>query len=183
MDLSGNDVFLVGGIQNITFFFADEAAAAANNVSLAYDAATQQVLLNMLDPSAFAQQLLKSPLLFLLSITEGSEFCYLRENITANNAACTSIFTVSVHALEMNDCPSNIAVTIPVTSTHSGPIVWQEPSLNATFPFLSNFQPGDAFPIGTTSVLYQLDSSIQSAVQSLASRITCQFNVCRPLFP
>ena len=176
------DVFVVDGIKSVEFSFiavnnSDNTNSAAN-LTLWYDFETKQVALSTADPAVFSNLLLDSPILFLMTVTDESVSCGHLVNASITNGGCSSSFVISLQTLEMNDCPSDIAVTVPVSSTFSPPIVWQEPNLVAAFPFLSNFQPGDVFPLGTTSVEYKLYETAQSQVQSHASRITCQFNVC-----
>ena len=169
-----SDVITVSGIKSVELSFVDQAYSV--NLSLWYNETTRQVYLTTTDSTVFVGSVLSSPVLFSMTITDDSLQC-TRLGDSYHGPGCTSVFLISLQALTVDNCPLSISVIVPASASTGPPVVWSEPNLLAEFPFISNFQPGDVFPIGTTLVRYELDGTVQSPLQSVESFISCQFEV------
>ena len=74
-----------------------------------------------------------------------------------------------------SDCPSDVSVNVNTTSGSStGVATWTEPTAynnsGAVDSVVSNYSPGDLFPIGTTIVIY-------TAMDIYGNTANCSFNV------
>lgn len=90
-----------------------------------------------------------------------------------NSTACT--FSVQVfgdpNLSQFLDCPTNIQVEAP-SGVCSTPATWKEPTLSnpcglVSPQIISNFKPGNSFPLGITPVVYEL----------VGTSVTCNFAV------
>ena len=164
------------GIASVQFSFV--TPGAGSSLSLSYNSSTQQVLLTSSDSAIFASPLFSAPVVFQMRVTDAAAQCVTSYAPAVYNAGCTSAFEVSMQALTVLNCPSDIHVLLSNPSFASQYVIWNEPDLVAEYSFLSVARPGSQFPIGKTNVLYTIDENVQSEIQSAASQVFCQFGVC-----
>ena len=97
---------------------------------------------------------------------------YTATDAGGNTTTCTFTITVSdTEAPVLTGCPANI--TQQATQGCSTPITWNIPvaSDNCSSPSLSsNFNSGDVFSLGTTTVTY-------TATDAIGNAVTCSFNI------
>ena len=175
MDLSSAHVIATNGIKSVQFSFV--TSLPGSPLSLSYNASTQQVVLTTANASIFASPLFATPVVFQMNITDNSPQCVTPNGIAIYNSGCSSIFNVSVQALAVIGCPSDIEVALSSSSSATQSVVWTEPDLLAEYSYLSVARPGDLFPIGSTSVVYGIDHNVQSSLQTSVSLVTCEFTV------
>jgi hypothetical protein len=108
-----------------------------------------------------------------------AHFCYAgssagNDHIVASVGNLTSAadFTWTTCSITVSNCPQDITVsTGPANTGCSQTATWTAPtySSNCAVTVTSNHQPGDAFPVGTTPVVYTFSAPNTTA--------TCTFNV------
>ena len=147
-------------------------------LSLEYNSTSKQVVLLTTDPTIFNSSLFQAPVLFTMNVTDGSSQCVAYGLTPIYGFGCTTSFVVSIMALTEIGCPAFVDTAVSNYGDTTQTVAWSEPELLYFFPLASTSQPGDVFPLGVTSVSYSLAPSVQSVVQSVASRVTCQFDVC-----
>ena len=173
----GSSYVSSNGISNVGFLWV--TAGVGGILSLAYNETTQQVILLTTESTIFNSSLFQSPILFTMTVTDASTQCVAFGEVPIYGVGCTTVFNVSMLAIAEMGCPDHVEGAVASIFDTMQNIVWAEPQLQSFIPLVSTSQPGDAFPIGSTTVVYTLSPSVQSAVQSVASRLTCTFDVWR----
>ena len=95
----------------------------------------------------------------VLSVTDISESCI---------GECTDTASLTVSFIAISSCPSTIYVNV-AEGVGSSSVTWLEPTLLEMAPatLINSHSPGDSFPVGKTTVIYQ----------SNASGANCSFDV------
>ena len=172
----GSEAVHSNGISGVEFTWISAGALSA--LSLEYNDTTQQVVLLTTDPTIFNSSLFQAPVLFTMKITDGSPQCVAHGAAPIFGSGCSSSFVVSMLALTEIGCPASVDTVVSYYGNTTQTVVWNAPSLLYFLPLSSSAQPGDVFPLGSTSVTYSLAPSVQSVVQTELSRLMCEFNVC-----
>ena len=97
---------------------------------------------------------------------------YTAEDQTGNQFECSFDITVTYNSTPTLVCPPNISVNADV-NVCTTTVSWTPPTLSndcSLTTLTSNFDPGDVFPTGTTTVTY-------TGTDGLGNVFTCSFNV------
>ena len=172
----GNNAVVSNGISSVAFSWI--RAGVGGVLSLAFNSTSQQVVLLSTDPIIFNSTLFQTPVLFSMTVTDSSPQCIAYGTAPMYGTGCSTSFVVSMLALDEIGCPRGVDTVVDSYGNTTQVAAWQEPDLLYFLPLSSTALPHDVFPLGTTSVLYTLAPTVQSVVQSEASRVTCQFDVC-----
>ena len=97
---------------------------------------------------------------------------YTAEDQTGNQFECSFDITVTYNSTPTLVCPPNISVNADVNSCTTN-VSWTPPTLSndcSLTTLTGNFDPGDVFPTGTTTVTY-------NGTDGLGNVFTCSFDV------
>ncbi len=97
---------------------------------------------------------------------------YTAIDSNGNTFECTFDITITYSEQPTLNCPSDITVNA-IQGTCSAPVTWAPPLFSSTCGLASlegNFEPGDVFPLGTTTVMY-------IGIDGGGNEFTCSFDV------
>ncbi|WP_113922614.1 HYR domain-containing protein [Cognataquiflexum aquatile] len=101
---------------------------------------------------------------------------YLATDAAGNTAECSFTVTITEDPdavdPEISDCPTDITVSNDAGDC-SAAVSWTAPTAtdnSGSIDFVSNFEPGAVFPVGTTEVTY-------TATDAEGNQVTCSFKV------
>ena len=137
-----------------------------------YDPKNYEVVFNY---SKSIQQLPITSIDFSMSVSDDATSCLMFDS-AATNQPCSAAFSVGLDIVEAS-CPDDINFDSPDVSSTLASVVWSDALINSPLPFIGSLQPGSLFHIGTTPIVYQLDTSDQSSLQPTSSRLQCEFDV------
>ncbi len=98
---------------------------------------------------------------------------YTAEDQTGNTFECSFDITVTYTSTPTLVCPNDISVNADAGSCTATSVTWTPPTLSddcQLTTLTSNFEPGDDFPTGTTTVTY-------TGTDALGNVFTCSFDV------
>lgn len=183
-DLFNTGVATNGTTIDIRYYLSTDQNFDANDILIGERAFSPTQILH------FSPQFLSAPTLSVPAGTPGGQYWILIyidfnddivEATESNNvrASYNQIFingsnnpcSPDVTLPNINNCPADISLT---TTNSSSPVNWTAPSADDSCPgavsLTSNFNPGDTFPLGTTTVTY-------TATDASNNQAQCSFTV------